>query len=1197
MKSSASTPGLFTGDLPDPRLQQFRMRRLQVHNWGTFSGLTEIPIAARGFLFVGRSGSGKSTLLDAMSALLTPPSIVDFNAAAREAERSGRDRNLVSYVRGAWADQQDSESGEIATQYLRKGATWTALVLEYRNGEDRVVSLVRLFWIAGNGTAAADVRKHYMVAERAFDIASDLDGFDLDLRKLKQRLHDVHHFDSFAGYAERFRHQLGIGNEMALRLLHKTQSAKNLGDLNAFLRGFMLEEPKTFDAAERLVGDFAELDGAHQAVVTARRQVETLLPARGHHAELMAVRRQRSELDELKLGIDSYREQRRLSLLDARLQELDTQDRGLAGEEGQRRAALENHQRRLDDLEAQRRAQGGERIDALERERGQQETERDRRAAKRSQAEQACRQLEQVLAGSAHGFAEQAAQARAALEDGTRAAAELDEAIGQRIAGKAEDAKRFAEVRAEIDALKRNPSNIPAPMQALRARLSADTGVPEAALPFVGELLQVRGEESDWRGAIERVLHGFAQSLLVDERHYADVADWVNRTHLGIRLVYYRVRDNEHALPGRAPAAGSLLHKLELREHAFAGWLRRELGKRFDYDCVDNAKALRHAERAITREGQVKHPGERYEKDDRHAVNDRRRWLLGFDNRDKLALFEEEGLALAQRIAACDADVAALRARRERDGARRLAQHTLANLAWDEIDVAAPLQRLDDIATALRQLREGDANLRALGEAIDLARGNVEQAERTYDGVRKERAKLERDREHWEKVRSGCADAGARTLTPLQQRGLGERVDGLGVLSLENLDAHFREITKVLEEQRTESLTAQNRIEQLLLECFKRYCRAWPEDSGDFTVSLSSAEDFLARLQRLERDGLPQHEARFFELLQSQSKNNLLALQRHTAEARKSIAQRLDEVNASLEQVPFNRGTLLTIELGDRRLPEVIEFHQRLRDVLGHHQTEQRELAEQQFAVLRELVRRLGSQDGEDKRWRELVLDVRLHVEFVGVELDAATRQQVEIYRSGAGKSGGQRQKLATTCLAAALRYQLGGEDGELPRYCAVVLDEAFDKADNEFTALAMNIFENFGFQMVVATPLKSVMTLEPFIGGACFVEISGRHDSGVLLIEYDEQARRLKLPERTRGANAVDATAAAPDQPETPEAEQAQPVPQRLRAGAVAVVRSAVADPALSDAAATAATPQRTPPKSKPTSRTKSKPKPKPKA
>src|SRR5690606_16051320 len=138
---------------------------------------------------------------------------------------------------------------------------------------------------------------------------------DLDLRKLKQKLADVHHFDSFSGYAERFRHLLGIENEMALRLLHKTQSAKNLGDLNVFLRDFMLDTPKTFDAAERLVSDFAELDAAHQAVVTARRQLETLLPARDLHAELRALRLQRADEETLKLGLDSFRETRLQQLL------------------------------------------------------------------------------------------------------------------------------------------------------------------------------------------------------------------------------------------------------------------------------------------------------------------------------------------------------------------------------------------------------------------------------------------------------------------------------------------------------------------------------------------------------------------------------------------------------------------------------------------------------------------------------------------------------------------------------------------------------------------------------------------------------------------------------------------------------------------------------------------------------------------
>ena len=117
-----------------------------------------------------------------------------------------------------------------------------------------------------------------------------------------------------------------------------------------------------------------------------------------------------------------------------------------------------------------------------------------------------------------------------------------------------------------------------------------------------------------------------------------------------------------------------------------------------------------------------------------------------------------------------------------------------------------------------------------------------------------------------------------------------------------------------------------------------------------------------------------------------------------------------------------------------------------------------------------------------------------------------------EVYRSGAGKSGGQRQKLAATCLAAALRYQLGGQDRALPRFCTVFLDEAFDKADAEFTTMAMNIFKTFGFQMVVATPLKSVMTLEPFIGGACFIHIKDRKASFAISIDYDDQAKRLKL-------------------------------------------------------------------------------------
>src|SRR5690606_32727660 len=111
------------------------------------------------------------------------------------------------------------------------------------------------------------------------------------------------------------------------------------------------------------------------------------------------------------------------------------------------------------------------------------------------------------------------------------------------------------------------------------------------------------------------------------------------------------------------------------------------------------------------------------------------------------------------------------------------------------------------------------------------------------------------------------------------------------------------------------------------------------------------------------------HEARFFDLLQSQSQQSLLALQAYMTQAYKEIRARMEDVNASLEQVAFNRGSILRIRVEDLRHPEVVEFRQALAQVLGHQQTMDRELAEARFSKLRALVKRLGAADPEHRRW------------------------------------------------------------------------------------------------------------------------------------------------------------------------------------------------------------------------------------
>jgi uncharacterized protein YPO0396 len=292
---------------------------------------------------------------------------------------------------------------------------------------------------------------------------------------------------------------------------------------------------------------------------------------------------------------------------------------------------------------------------------------------------------------------------------------------------------------------------------------------------------------------------------------------------------------------------------------------------------------------------------------------------------------------------------------------------------------------------------------------------------------------------------------------------------------------------------------------------FAAFHNQWPMEASDLDTTLASAPEFFAKLRRLENDRLPDYEERFFDLLRNQSHQNLAALATHLTHAVRTIREKLDVVNESLARAQFNTGTFLKIAASDRNLEEVRQFRQDIQSALSHAWTGNRDEAEGRFVNLRALVLRLSSQEPDARRWRNLVLDVRQHVDFIGREFDQHGNE-VEVYRGGSGKSGGQRQKLATTCLAAALRYQLAGDADEQPVYAPVVLDEAFDKADNEFTALAMRIFVEFGFQMIVATPLKSVMTLEPFIGGACFVDIKDRKHSSVLMIEYDEDLRRLRL-------------------------------------------------------------------------------------
>jgi uncharacterized protein YPO0396 len=1119
MMTDDATNRVRYADLPSPIDEQFRASRLSVWNWGTFSRRHTVDIAWEGHLLLGPSGAGKSTLQDAMSALLVPPQKVRFNAAAEEGERGGRDRTLMSYVRGAWADRSEEGSRETAKQFLRGDATWSAVALEYRNKRGRVVTLVRIMWVRGAGTSA-NLNKHFIVVEGEFDLA-ELKDFDGERRTLRQKLRLPglrHHDESFAAFQEHWCRIFGIEDASVLDLLHKTQSTKSLGDLNSFLREFMLAEPDTFEKAQALVDEFIDLEEAHRAVVTARRQIEALAPARSAHEEHAAAGTDIVGNDALLEALPAFRYSLEVGLLGA---EYDALVRGRViaiAEREQIAEELRLTDEAIQGLERRRTAEGGGSIAEIEARIVELTDQRGRRTNTRERLQLACRALGWELAEDAAGFAAQADQARALIEASDRRLATRAEEEGNLAVARHEQEKAFTELRREVANLEEHPSNIPRRAQDLRRVLCEALNIAPAKVAFVGELIQVReADRTEWAPAAEHLLRAFALDLLIDEDDDRRVARWVDETKLGQRIVYHPVSCRQQPAAREPEGPDSIVNKLEVKPGSLFGpWVRRELTERFDYRCMSSPAELTRGEKRITAQGQIRHARRRTVKDDSLNLHDKRNWVLGFDNRDKLArlreLTAEAGAALAVTEQAIDALV------RERQGdlLRIREAQAVAVTDWSDIDVATLARRIGQLEGDLERVRRGSPGLAQVEGELAEARGRRKAQNQAW-AERKVLIDQANEREPTLTAELQRARIETAGLAAVHAAALRERLPSEWTPTRSSVAETLQAIASELGKENRKLAARMASLAGAITAAFATFLREWPEEVAALQADLAFAPDFFAKLQRIEDDGLPQHEARFLDLLQKQSTQRLAELSQLLIQAKREIVSKLVDVNDALRLVRYNSDSYLEIESIDLNLPDVKEF----RDTLGvlfegqRNQSDDQAEAERRFEVLRDLVERLQT----DETWRSTVLDVRRHVQFKAVEREHGSGVEIETHSGSSGRSGGQRQKLTATCLAAALRFKLGGVDGGVPSYGTVVLDEAFTKTDNEFTATSMKIFTELGFQMIVATPLKSVMTLEPFVGGATFVSIANRHTSSVLNISYDHAAQRLDWADSTRAA------------------------------------------------------------------------------
>ena len=1076
-----------------------RLHRCEFFNWGTFHGrVWGLELNGDNTLLTGDIGSGKSTLVDAITTLLVPAQKISYNKAAGA---DAKERDLKSYVLGHYKSERGDSGFAAKPVALRDLNTYSVILGRFRNdGFQQEVTLAQVFSFK---EAHGQPTRFYVVADAPLAISEHFSGFGSDINALKKRLRsmprvEVH--ETFPPYSASFRRRFGIENEQALDLFHQTVSMKSVGNLTEFVRQHMLEAFPAEARIDALMAHFDNLNRAHESVLKAKAQIERLSPLIAdcdHHAALMeeviAMRGCRDALRAFFAGIKAGLLERRCESLASDLDRLGERIVGLDDRENGQR-----HQR--DEIKRAIAESGGDRIENLKREIAGKESLKTERMARAEQYAGLARAAGLAAASDADAFAANRAAIASESEAIQARKADTQNAVTEESVALRQLRTQHGEIAGEIESLKKRRSNIPTNILAIRDSLCRELKVDEERFPFTGELIQVREEEGAWEAAIERVLHNYALSLLVPDEDYARVAEWVERTHLGGRLVYYRVRARHAARPTDLHAR-SLVRKLSIRpDSPFYAWLDADLARRFDYACCDTIDSFRREEIALTRAGQIKSRGERHEKDDRHRLDDRTRYVLGWSNEPKIAALEEEARSLEARIAACGAKLAKLQGlQTELD--RRLATLTRLSVfeSFRDLDWKPLAIEIDALEAEKRQLEDGSDVLRTLqGQLVAvekaIAETKVELAKANEDKARlSERAEIAH--RLLDECRTLVAASNKETNALYFPRLEGMLSDGDRRLTVESCDSREREWHNRLLHQIEQEDQKIGRLREKIVAAMTAYNGLYPSDTREVDISLESAPDYRKMLKDLEADGLPRFEARFKELLNENTIREIANFQSQLHLERQSIRERIEKINQSLHEIDYNPGRFIVLEDEHNGDPEIRDFQQDLRSCTEGTLTgsEDIQYSEAKFLQVKAIIERFRGREGTtelDKRWTRKVTDVRNWFAFSASERWREDNSEHEHYTDSGGKSGGQKEKLAYTVLAASLAYQFGLEWGETRSrsFRFVLIDEAFGRGSDESTRYGLELFKRLNLQLLVVTPLQKIHIIEPFVAAVGFV-------------------------------------------------------------------------------------------------------------
>lgn len=1113
----------------DDRKSGFRLQYMEIFNWGTFDEkVYSINPGGETSLLTGANGSGKTTFVDALLTLIVPEKKYRFYNQSSGSEKKG-DRTEESYLLGGYGTVSSDNGQGTKTLYLRenKETAYSILLAHFANEAEQMVTLFQVRYFSGN-----DMKRVFAVAHKPLHVEDDFKPFDLNggwRKRLDQQYNkgsrkQIEWFDSASRYAQRLIEVLGMQSIQALGLFNQTVGIKVLGELNSFIRQHMLEPRNMEDQFQDLKKHLGTLLDAQRNIEKAEEQIRLLKPLQKSYTSF-------HEQSEKLVQAKQEGEVARIWQVYTQCQLLDT-----AVVSG--KSALRSLQQQLVTvkqelsqlLEDERQLQNqldknkaGQRLLQLEKERETLDQQLKEAEAAQAQFVEWC---------AAIHIEEQS------VDEGTyqrikKEAERIDKKIKTEIRNneeerwEAQDMVKRSEaeklqVEEEFNLLQQSRNNIPGYLIQLRKELCLALRIEYSELPFAGELVQVRSEESSWQPTLEKLLRNYALRMLVPHKYYKKVNRYINQTNLGARVVYEHV--NEGILP-KHPEPGTVYHKLEFHpDNLLSGWVRQQIILHMDYSCVDSEKELERYEKAITVFGLIKNRS-RHEKDDRPDRNDPGRYVMGWNNERKREALQNRRLQLLAIIEKGNETL------QRAEGKTKKLQKQVYSVTrimdypgFANMDAAAVQRSIRRTEEQVAALKESSDQLKALTKQLDQLqkqKGNKESMRDELIG----QVKMDENRLFEMEGRLIDLEPIVQLLTAenkdqllqFQQR----YSDELAAITLLNIDVKYHQLKERMEQavrQGEEAVQKEgreldkaiHRIKNPPMDILQRFTD-WASDVQALSNDREFSKEYLEWLEKLETENLPRYKKDFERYLHDTMVYKMGELNEELNNWEQKINHSVTTLNHSLMAINFNRLPDTFIQLGVRQVADttIKEFKNNLWSSLPQAVNWQQSSFEDKALHFKNRVQPLISNLDESESYRARVLDVRNWFEFWADEKYRNTGELKKTYRQMGQLSGGEKAQLTYTILCSAIAYQFGitreGRNAKSLRFIAV--DESFSNQDEEKATYLMELCKQLHLQLLVVTPSDKIQIVEDFIAHVHLVQrVNNRHS-----IIYNMTKKELK--------------------------------------------------------------------------------------